>query len=421
VSIVAFGLSHRTAPLPILERLSVGRERLAKLVHQLCADDAVTGAVVLSTCNRTEVYLDAERFHDSYRAARDALADQAELDPDEVAPHLGISYDVEAVDHLFSVAAGLDSAVLGEHEILGQVRDAWERARQEGTVTPALDLLFRRAVEVGKRVRTDTAIGRGTASIGHAAVELAEQRLGGLAGRRVAVLGAGDIGTTVAGALAARGVADLAVVNRSEERAVALAGVVGARPIALSGLVEELLDADVLVTAVGASGVVLELEVVEQVLAARTGRPLVVVDAGLPRNVAPEAASLAGVTLLDLDDLKRFAEVGRNERHRAAEAARELVEEAVARFQSERAARRADPVVASLRSWAEELRRAEVDRYRGRLAGLTDRELEVVEGLTRSLLAKVLHGPTASLKEAADTAQGPRLAEAAAELFRLHL
>ena len=146
----------------------------------------MVGAVVLSTCNRTEVYLDAERFHDSYRAARDALAEQAGLDPDQVAPHLGISYDVEAVDHLFSVAAGLDSAVLGEHEVLGQVRDARDRARQEGTVTPALDLLFRRAVEVGKRVRTETGIGRGTASVGHAAVELAEQRLGGLTGRRVA-------------------------------------------------------------------------------------------------------------------------------------------------------------------------------------------------------------------------------------------
>ena len=170
VSIVAFGLSHRTARLATLERLSVAKERLPKLLRQLCADDSVAGAVVLSTCNRTEVYVDAERFHDSYRAARDCLADQADAHPDEVAPHLGISYEVEAVDHLFTVAAGLDSAVLGEHEILGQVRDAWELARAEGTVTPALDLLFRRAVEVGKRVRSDTAIGRGTASVGHAAV-----------------------------------------------------------------------------------------------------------------------------------------------------------------------------------------------------------------------------------------------------------
>jgi glutamyl-tRNA reductase len=421
VSLVAFGLSHRTAPLATLERVSVAREALPKLLRRLCSDDAVAGAVVLSTCNRTEVYLDAERFHDSYRAARDALADQAGMHPEELVPHLGISYDTDAVDHLFTVAAGLESAVLGEHEILGQVRDAWEQARAEETLTPALELLFRHAVEVGKRVRTETAIGRGTASVGHAAVELAEQQLGGLDGKRVAVLGAGEIGATVAGALAARGVADLAVVNRGSERAESVATSSGGRPVALDRLTDELLEADVLVTAVGAAGVVVQLEVVEQILANRSGRPLVLVDTGLPRNVAPEAGRLSGVTLLDLDDLKRFAEAGVSDRTRAAGAARELIEEALARHLGERAARQADPVVAALRNWAEDVRRAEVERYRSRLAGLTDRELEAVESLTRSLLGKLLHGPTVSLKEAADSARGVKLAELAAELFRLDL
>ena len=176
MSFVAFGLSHRTAPLAVLEQVSVGPAERSKLLRQLCADDAVDGAVVLSTCNRIEVYLDAGRFHDAYRVARDSLADGAELHPDEIAPHLALSYDTDTVKHLFSVAAGLDSAVLGEHEILGQVRDAWEEARREGALTPGLDLLFRRAVEVGKQVRTDTAIGRGTASLGQAAVELAGHR-----------------------------------------------------------------------------------------------------------------------------------------------------------------------------------------------------------------------------------------------------
>jgi glutamyl-tRNA reductase len=420
VSFVAFGISHRTAPLAVLERVSVGRPGLAKLLHQLCTDDAVEGAVVLSTCNRTEVYFDAGRFHDSYRAARDALADQAGLHPDEIAPYLAISYDTDAVKHLFSVAAGLESAVLGEHEILGQVRDAWEAARSEGALTPALDLLFRRAVEVGKQVRTETAIGRGTASVGQAAVELAGHRLGGLAGRRAAVLGAGAIGATVAGALAARGVADLAVVNRGASRAEAVASALGARPVGLDGLTRELLDADVLVTASSAPGVVLDLELVERILAERGGRPLVVVDAGLPRNVDPEAAALAGITLLDLDDVKRFTDVGLAERARAADAARQLVEEAVARHLGERVARQADPTVASLRTWAEDVRRVEFERYRGRLSGLTDRELEVVEALTQSLLGKLLHSPTVSLKEAASTPRGARLAEAAAELFRLN-
>lgn len=419
MSFVAFGLSHRTAPLDLLERVSAGLAERSKLLRQLCVDDAVDGAVVLSTCNRIEVYLDAGRFHDAYRVARDSLADGAGLHPDELAPHLALSYDTDTVKHLFNVAAGLDSAVLGEHEILGQVRDAWEGARREGALTPALDLLFRRAVEVGKQVRSDTSIGRGTASLGQAAVELAGRQLGGLAGRRATVLGAGAIGTTVAGALAARGVADLAVVNRGALRAEALAEAVGARAVGLDGLGRELLDADVLVTASAAPGVVVELELVERILAARGGRPIVLVDAGLPRNVDPAAASLTGVTLLDLDDVRSYAEEGLAERARAADAAHDLVEEAVARHLGERVARQADPTIASMRSWAEDVRRTELERYRGRLSGLTDRELEVVEALTRSLLGKLLHPPTQSLKEAAATPRGDRLADAAAELFRL--
>jgi len=419
VSFVAFGLSHRTAPLDLLERVSAGLTERSKLLRQLCVDDAVDGAVVLSTCNRIEIYLDAGRFHDAYRVARDSLADGAGMGPDEIAPHLALSYDTDTVKHLFNVAAGLDSAVLGEHEILGQVRVAWEEARREGALTTALDLLFRRAVEVGKQVRSDTSIGRGTTSLGQAAVELAGRQLGGLAGRRAAVLGAGAIGTTVAGALAARGVADLAVVNRGALRAEALAETVGARAVGLEGLGQELLDADVLVTASAAPGVVVELELVERILAERGGRPIVLVDAGLPRNVDPAAAGLAGVTLLDLDDVRSYAEEGLAERARAADAAHQLVEEAVARHLGERVARQADPTIASLRSWAEDVRRTELERHRSRLSGLTDRELEVVEALTRSLLGKLLHPPTLSLKEAAATPRGDRLAEAAAELFRL--
>ena len=399
----------------------MAKERLAKFLHQLCANDAVAGAVVLSTCNRTEVYLDAERFHDSYRAARDALADQADFDPDQVAPHLGIFYDIEAVDHLFAVAAGLDSAVLGEHEILGQVREAWDRARQEGTVTPALDLLFRRAVEVGKRIRTETSIGRGTASVGHAAVELAEQRLGGLAGRRVAVLGAGDIGATVAGALAARGVADLAVVNRGEARG-RRAGRCRRRPV---GVPRRAGRRAVGGRCTGDGGGCQRRGGRARAGRAGVGRsrragPWWWSTPACPATWRPRPPTLHGVTLLDLDDLKRFAEAGRHERQRAAEAARELVEEAVARFQSERAARRADPVVASLRAWAEELRLAEVERYRGRLAGLTDRELAGGRGTRPARCwASCCTGRRSASRRRPTHLKGSRLADAAAELFRL--
>ena len=420
MSFVAFGLSHRTAPLAVLEQVSVGPAERSKLLRQLCADDAVDGAVVLSTCNRIEVYLDAGRFHDAYRVARDSLADGAGLHPDEIAPHLALSYDTDTVRHLFSVAAGLDSAVLGEHEILGQVRDAWEEARGEGALTPGLDLLFRRAVEVGKQVRTDTAIGRGTASLGQAAVELAGRQLGGLVGRRAAVLGAGAIGATVADALAARGVADLAVVNRGAERAETLAAAIGARAVGLEGLGRELLDADVLVTAAAAPGVVVELELVERILAERGGRPIVLVDAGLPRNVDPAAASLVGRHPVGprRRPLLRGGGPGRAAPGPLTPPSSWSRRRSPATWASASPARptRPSPPCAPGRTTCAAPRSSATG---GGWLGLTDRELEAVDALTRSLLGKLLHAPTLSLKEAAATPRGDRLAEAAAELFRL--
>ena len=413
--IVVFGLSHRSAPLSVLERVAVRGPELTKVLRRLCDSSIVDGAVVVSTCNRTDVVLDAERFHDSFEVVRQVVADHSGLAPQAFTPHLVTLYEAEAVEHLFSVAAGLESAVRGEHEILGQVRSAWEHSRAEGTVTPPLDLVFRRAVEVGKRVRTETTIGRGTASVGQAAVELAEARLGSLGGRRVAVLGAGSMGTTVARALSDRSPGELWVVNRSAERGRQLAEACGgtAAPLAdLAGLMGRL---DLLVTCTGAS---LTVVGVEQFAAAETS-PVLVVDVGLPRDVDPAARHLAGVELADLDDVRRFAEIGLDQRRIAATEARSIVAEAVAEHAVERLARLAAPTVARLRGWAEEVRQGEVERYRSKLSGLTDAELAAVEALTRSVLAKLLHQPTMTLKDSAGSVRGGRLSEAAAELFGL--
>jgi glutamyl-tRNA reductase len=320
------------------------------------------------------------------------------------------------VAHLFSVAAGLDSAVLGESEILGQVRQAWEASAEEGAVGPSLNLLFRHALEVGKRVRTETGIGRSTASVSSAAVALAGERLGGLVGRKVVVLGAGEMGEGMAVALAGAGVADVAVANRTEDRAVELAERVGGRAVALADLTTELSSADVLLTSTGATSVLLEVAELEPLVAARDGRPLLIVDVAVPRDVDPAAASLPGVTLLDMDDLRAFADAGMAERRREVARVRDLVDEEVSRFRELSTSRRVVPLVVDLRQRAEAVRAAEVERL-GRKLDPDARE--ALEAVSRSLVAKLLHEPTVRLKDAAGTVRGDRLAEALRDLFDL--
>ncbi|MEO7427876.1 MAG: glutamyl-tRNA reductase, partial [Acidimicrobiales bacterium] len=222
MSVVVIGLNHRSTPLDLLERMTIADVALPKALHDLISRGDVSEAVVLSTCNRTEVYAVAERFHGAYQDIRDFLAEIAFLAPEDFSDHLYTHYDAPAVAHLFAVAAGLDSAVLGESEILGQVKVAWDRAREEGAAGPGLNLLFRHALEAGKRARSETSIGRNVTSVSQAAVALAADRVGGLAGRRVLVLGAGEMGEAMTFGLAKAGVAGIAVANRTWDRAEAL-------------------------------------------------------------------------------------------------------------------------------------------------------------------------------------------------------
>ncbi len=416
MSVIVIGLNHRTGPLDLLERTTVAASDLPKVLHDLRSRPHVREAVVLSTCNRSEVYVLAERFHGASQDVRDALARAGGLAPEELSDHLYTFHDAAAVTHLFSVAAGLDSAVLGESEILGQVKSAWDTARREGAAGPVTNMLFRRAVEVGKRARTETAIGRHITSVSQAAVVLATERLGTLADKRVLVLGAGDMGEGMLAALDATGPTELVVANRTWERAVELAERYGARPLRLEDAGEALVHADVLLTSTGAPGILLERDDLALVTAAREARPLLIVDVAVPRDVDPSAADLPGLTLLDMDDLRAFTEAGLAERRREVARVREIVEEEVDRYLDAAMARAAAPLVASLRTRLEELRAAEAERL-GRRLEPTDRA--AVDAVTRAVLAKLLHEPTVRLKDAAGTPRGERLAEALRELFDL--
>ncbi len=419
MSIVVIGVNHRSAELALRERLVVTTEQQPKLLHGLTSRPNIAEAVILSTCNRTEVYAVAERFHGAYADIRDFLCEIGGLAPEDLHPHLYSEHDADAVSHLFAVAAGLDSAVLGESEILGQVRDAWQRAHAEEAARSTLNLLFRHALETGKRARHETAIGRHTASVSHAAVDMVGDRLGSLADRHVLVIGAGDVGEGITVALGAAGVASITVANRTVERAQLLAERVDGRVARFGELPSVLSSADVVLTCTGSGTVLLEAEIVASALAERPERPLLVVDVAVPRDVDATVAAVRGATLLDLDDLRDWAARGLELRAAESDAVRTIVAEEAERFAVEMTSRQAAPLVAALRQRADAVRESELERFATRLATLDPAQRETVEALTKGIVAKLLHGPSTRLKDDAGSPRGDRNASAVRDLFEL--
>jgi glutamyl-tRNA reductase len=419
VSVVVIGLNHRTAPLDLLERMAIGDGQLAKALHDLTTREHISEALVLSTCNRTEVYAVAERFHGAYSDIRGFLADFSFLPPDEFSDHLYVHYDSAAAAHLMSVTAGLDSAVLGESEVQGQVKLAWERSRDEGTAGPALNLLLRHALEAGKRARTETGIGRHIASVSQAAVAMAAERLGSVDGKTVLVMGAGEMGEGMAVALAGAGVGQVLVANRTPARAGELAARVAGRPVPLMEVPGHLADVDVLLTSTGAQAPLLEPADIAPVMARRPGRPLLVVDIAVPRDVDPAVADIDGVTLLDMDDVRGFAAAGIAERRREVAAVEAILNDELERYLGATSAREVAPTIVALRERAESVRAAELDRLRARYDDLDPRQLDMVDAVTRAMVAKLLHQPTVVLKDAAGSPRGDRLVAALRDLFEI--
>ena len=427
MSVIVVGLEQKHAPLDLLDRVSVTEADTAKALGRLRDQPNLSEAVLLSTCLRTEVYAVVERFHDGVAEIEEFLADISASSVEALSGFCTIRFDDDVTDHLFTVASGLDSAVLGESEVLGQVRRAWERAQNEHASGPVLGSLFRHAVEAGKRVRSETAIARGITSLSHGAVALAaDRRPAGLSGARVLVVGAGEMGEGVAQALVGCGVDTLVVANRTAERAEA---VIAALPDGSTGAMatHDLDDlgallgaADVVFTTVGTSHPIIDRALIERALIARgDSGDLVVVDLGVPRNVQPEVSMVAGLALFDMDDLRAAVAEAIGGRQEEVAAATAIVTEELERFRAASRARDAAPIVSALRSRVEDARVAEFERLRSKRSDLDDRQWEQVDAVTRSLVAKLLHQPTVTLKEAAGTPRGERLVEALRALFDL--
>ncbi len=419
MSFVVVGLNHRTVPLPVLERVTVPPALVPKALRDLAGREYLAEVALLSTCNRTEVYACCTKFHPGVGDASEFLAEQAGMRAVDLSDHIYSYYDEAAIAHLFGVAAGVDSVILGEGQILGQVRDALKVAESEGTAQQSLARVFRHAIEVGKRSRAETGIGRGAVSLSSAAVALAAERLGTLVERRVLVLGAGEMGEGMARSLAGSGVAEVVVAGRGTERSTELATRVGGRAIPIDRLPQALVTADLVLTSTGATEMVITQDEVEVAMQRRFGRPLLIVDIAVPRDVDPGVADVPGVTLLDMDDLKAFAEHSMDRRRREVARVRRIISAELERLRTERTSREVAPLVSALRSRGEDVRLAELERFRAKLEGVDAKTADAIEALTRGIVAKLLHEPTVRVKEAAGSGRGELYADALSALFDL--
>lgn len=414
MSIVVIGVNQRSIPIGDFEKLAISDDAMVKVFDDLVSSGDISETVVLSTCNRTEIYIRAERFHPAFGFVRDVLERHSGLPAGDFVDHLYCHHDAEAARHLFSVASGLESAVLGETEILHQVRTAFDRAESAGVLGPSLSRLFAASCTAGRKARSSTGIARNITSVSRAAVAMATHALGSLDGKAICVLGAGEMSEGMTVALRDAGTRRIVICNRTIERAETLAARVGGDVAPLDALATVIEDVDVLLTGTGANELMISHDELARIMEARPKRKLLIVDIAVPRDVDPAAGEVHGVTLLDMEDLTEFAEMGRRERAGEIDAVRSLIDGEVQRFDASTAAENVEPLARAFRREVEALRRAELER----VGSTTDAEtLAQVDAATKSLINKLLHGPMAELRESAGTARGDRLAEALQELF----
>jgi glutamyl-tRNA reductase len=397
--LLALGASHKTASLELRERIALPTARAARVLAELTDHDAIHEAVALFTCNRTELYLITADAVEAENATLAILSRQAGLRPTELFGSLYSLRGRDAVEHLFAVTGGLDSMIVGEAEVQGQVKRAYEMALVEGVSGPVSNRLFRDALAAGKRVRSETGVARSNVSVSTVAVQLAGEFLGDLADRRVLVIGAGENAELTARSLRDRGVETLFVANRRYDRALGLAQRFGGRAVTFDDMPRELEAADIVVTSTGAPHQILGREELEFVAASRMGRPLVLIDLAVPRDIEPSVRDCPGIALYDMDDLQHA--VARNMDAREAEAAEALVlvREEVARFEDWMSSLEVVPTISALRRRADEVVEQVLRENESRWETLSENDRERVEVMARAVVSRLLHEPTVRLKD----------------------
>jgi glutamyl-tRNA reductase len=409
--LIVVGLNHETAPVPVRERVAFSSAQLRESLQAL-SDYAAQG-IIVSTCNRTEVYTVANGRSSAGRLL-EFLSAHSGIRVEDLEPHLYTLEEQEVVRHLFRVSSGLESMVVGEHEVLGQVRQALEQATAARLVSQPLAGLFQQAVSVGRRVREETEISKNAASVSSAAVALAKTVFDDLERRQVLVIGAGEAGALVAKALVKIGACQVMVRNRSFEKAEALASEIGAMAVASDGLAEALLRADIVISCSGAPHFIIKPESMREAVEARTSHPILLIDIAVPRDIDPAVRGIEGVILHDIDDLSLVVTGNREVREREAGKAEDIIEAEVQRFVEWRESRNKAPVIKALVDKAERIRSAQLARALKGMPDVTPEDEERLEAMTRAIVKKILHGPISTLKN-----RNGHNVEAVRELFEL--
>jgi glutamyl-tRNA reductase len=417
--LLALGVSHKTAPLDLRERLSLTEGRAVSALRELTAAAGIHEAAAISTCNRTELYLIVSDSVEAESTALGILTRQAEIRPTELLGHLYSLRATEAARHLLRVTAGLDSMIVGEAEIQGQVKRAYELSMVEGATGPILNRLFRGALSAGGRVREETGISEKGVSIPSVAVELARRALGDLSERRVLVVGAGETAELVARALVARGVRTVFVANRHYDRAIGLAQRFGGGAVRFEELPEQLVEADIVVSATNSPHHIVERDGLEQVMAERPERPLLLIDIAVPRDIEPACREITGVSVHDIDDVQQIVERNASGREAEARGAERIIEVELDRFERWLGLQEVVPTISALREHGDEVVRRVLAENEGRWESLSDADRARVEKMAGAIASRLLHEPTLRIRRSACSGESYLFISALRELFGL--
>lgn len=419
MKLVVAGVSHRTAPVELRERLAFDQAGLATALSGLCALPGVEEGMILSTCNRVEIAAVTPNEGATAPPLGPFLCENRQTPLDRVAPHLYTYEDDRAIHHLFRVASSLDSMIVGEPQILGQLKTAYAAAKAHGAAGAYLDAVLTRAFSAAKRVRSETGVGESAVSVSYAAVELAREIFATLAGKNVMILGAGKMSELAARHLRRSGASNIFVTNRTPARAQEMAGLFEGKIVEYDRFLESLPGMDIVIASSGAPFYILRADQMRRVIEARKNQPMFLIDIAVPRNIEPAVNEIDNVFLYDIDDLQRVVDANVGERKKRAELAEKIVDEEVERTLSRLRAREAVPTIVSLQDQLEQWRAAEVARVRSKLGPLTPQQEEAIEAMTHGLIAKIAHGPISELRRTAGQAEGLTLIDAIRKAFRL--
>jgi len=419
MNLLLIGVSHKSAPVEVRERFALSERRTSEALRKLVAEPEFEEALILSTCNRVEFVLKVRGEMDAMAGLRRFFLSLYGLHYDDLAHYFYVFRDYEAARHLFRVAAGLDSMLVGEPQVLGQVKRAYFLAKEAEAAAGVLDAVLHRAFSVAKRVRTETSIGQAPVSISSAAVDLAEKALGSLESKSVMILGSGQMGELAARHLVAKGAKTIFVSNRTYARAEALAHELRGLAVRFNEIWTMMAQADVVISSTGCPHQIVTREDVERLMAERHGRPLFLIDIAVPRDIDPQVREVPGCTLVNIDDLQRVAHENLAERLKAAEAADRIIEEEMALFRARQAALDVVPTIVSLRERCEQIRKSELARTRHLFGRLTPEQERALEILTKALVNKLLHTPFTELKQAASRPGTSDFVEVVRTIFHL--